>query len=74
MSEIAASSPLRMAGTIRTALALALALALAPEAGRAFTIENAGPTSATSMALGSGHGWRVVRINRPPRYLEPASI
>lgn len=39
MSEIAASSPLRMAGTIRTALALALAHA--PEA--AFTIENAGP-------------------------------
>jgi hypothetical protein len=40
MSEIATSSPLRMAGTIRATLALALALA--PEAGLAFTIENAG--------------------------------
>jgi hypothetical protein len=42
MSEIAASSPLRMAGTIRTALTLALALAPEAGLGLAFTIENAG--------------------------------
>ena len=53
-------------GTIRAALALALGLD--PEAALAFTIENCSITRIDHInGPGSGHGWRVVTVNRPPR-------
>ena len=52
-------------GTIRAALALALGLD--PEAALAFTIENCSITRVDHLdGPGSGHGWRVVTVNRPP--------
>jgi alpha-ribazole phosphatase len=53
-------------GTIRAALALALDLD--PEAALAFTIENCSLTRIDRInGPGMGHGWRVVRVNQPPR-------
>src|SRR5437763_15713448 len=53
-------------GTIRAALALALDLD--PEAALAFTIENCSITRIDRIdGPGMGHGWRVVRVNQPPR-------
>ena len=53
-------------GTIRAALALALDLD--PEAALAFTIENCSITRIDRTdGPGMGHGWRVVRVNQPPR-------
>ena len=53
-------------GTIRAALALALDLD--PEAALAFTIENCSLTCIDRIdGPGMGHGWRVVRVNQPPR-------
>jgi len=53
-------------GTIRAALALALDLD--PEAALAFTIENCSITRIDRIdGPGMGHGWRVVRVNKPPR-------
>ena len=53
-------------GTIRAALALALDLE--PEAALAFTIENCSITRIDRIdGPGMGHGWRVVRVNQPPR-------
>ncbi len=53
-------------GTIRAALALALGLD--PEASLAFTIENCSITRIDHIdGPGTGHGWRVVTVNRPPR-------
>jgi len=53
-------------GTIR--VALALALDLHPEAALAFTIENCSITRVDRIdGPGMGHGWRVVRVNQPPR-------
>jgi alpha-ribazole phosphatase len=53
-------------GTIRAALALALDLH--PEAALAFTIENCSITRIDRIdGPGMGHGWRVVRVNQPPR-------
>ncbi len=53
-------------GTIRAALALALDLD--PEAALAFTIENCSITCIDRIdGPGMGHGWRVVRVNQPPR-------
>ena len=53
-------------GTIRAALALALDLD--PEAALAFTIENCSITRIDRIdGPGMGHGWRVVRVNHPPR-------
>src|SRR5438270_31413 len=56
----------RHGGTIRAALALALDLD--PEAALAFTIENCSITRIDRIdGPGMGHGWRVVRVNQPPR-------
>ena len=53
-------------GTIRAALALALDLHA--EAALAFTIENCSITRIDRIdGPGMGHGWRVVRVNQPPR-------
>ena len=53
-------------GTIRAALALALDLH--PEAALAFTIENCSITRIDRIdGPGMGHGWRVVKVNQPPR-------
>ena len=53
-------------GTIRAALALALDLD--PEAALAFTIENCSITRIDRIdGPGMGHGWRVARVNQPPR-------
>jgi alpha-ribazole phosphatase len=53
-------------GTIRAALALALDLH--PEAALAFTIENCSITRIDRIdGPGAGHGWRIVRVNQPPR-------
>jgi broad specificity phosphatase PhoE len=53
-------------GTIRAALALALDLD--PEAALAFTIENCSITGIDRIdGPGMGHGWRVARVNQPPR-------
>jgi len=53
-------------GTIRAALALALDLH--PEAALAFTIENCSITRIDRIdGPGMGHGWRVARVNQPPR-------
>jgi alpha-ribazole phosphatase len=53
-------------GTIRAALALALDLD--PEAALAFTIENCSITRIDRIeGTGMGHGWRVTRVNQPPR-------
>jgi broad specificity phosphatase PhoE len=53
-------------GTIRAALALALDLD--PEAALAFTIENCSITCIDRIdGPGMGHGWRVVKVNQPPR-------
>jgi alpha-ribazole phosphatase len=53
-------------GTIRAALALALDLH--PEAALALTIENCSLTRIDRIdGPGMGHGWRVVRVNQPPR-------
>jgi broad specificity phosphatase PhoE len=53
-------------GTIRAALALVLDLD--PEAALAFTIENCSITRIDRIdGPGMGHGWRVVKVNQPPR-------
>jgi broad specificity phosphatase PhoE len=53
-------------GTIRAALALALDLD--PEAALAFTVENCAITRIDRLdGPGMGHGWRVVKVNQPPR-------
>ena len=53
-------------GTIRAVLALALDLD--PEAALAFTIENCSITRIDRIdGPGMGHGWRVGRVNQPPR-------
>ena len=53
-------------GTIRAALAQALGLE--PEAALAFTIENCSITRIDRIdGPGMGHGWRIVRVNQPPR-------
>jgi alpha-ribazole phosphatase len=52
-------------GTIRAALGLALGLD--PEASLAFTIENCSITRIDHIdGPGTGHGWRIVTVNRPP--------
>ena len=51
-------------GTIRAALALDLD----PEAALASTIQNCSFTRIDRIdGPGIGHGWRVVRVNEPPR-------
>jgi broad specificity phosphatase PhoE len=53
-------------GTIRAALALALDLDA--EAALAFTIENCSITCIDRIdGPGMGHGWRIARVNQPPR-------